>query len=181
MPFGFYEDVWITSWNQLMVDAIAFKGPVTLPPYDDMRAVFAKRPYALKDPRFSFTYPYWKGFLGQPSVCLVLFRDPVSFIESAQRLKADFNEIIGDTNRLMESWLWTHDAILNNDDGTFYYFHYSSVISGNALPFLEDLLGYAISRDFIQPKLCHIDEQACPPECQEFYDELRRRADRSVS
>ena len=186
MPYGYAEDERVNHWNNQILSQVCnyagvFKAPVPLdldfsravpPDPERMATLFEHQPYALKDPRFSFTLPVWKPFLKEPTVCLVLFRDPASFVASAVRLKADWWDISNDACLLLQEWANTYEHILGHDDGRFFYLRYENLMNGSLFPFLEELLGYPIKRDFIRPSLAHPKEMACPGEMLTIYAKL---------
>jgi hypothetical protein len=192
MPLGYWEDRWINAWNnQLLSQVCDYKGlfiaPVPLEAGQKMalakfsdpvrvQRMFWFTPYALKDPRFAFTYKAWKPLLVQPNVCIVLFRNPSDFVDSALRLRSDHSIIASQRDALETMWENSYQHVLANDDGTFCYIEHEEIINGNAKSYLERLLGYPIKWSFIEPKLCHSTEAKCPDRLWPLYHELQGRA-----
>lgn len=189
MPYGYFEDVRVNQWNNQILSQVCdyagvFRAPVPLcldfsrvspPDLAGMAELFTHGVYALKDPRFSFTLPVWKPLLKEPTVCLVLFRDPCGFAESAVRLKADWEVITDRTQLLFQEWANTYAHILAHEEPGFHYVRYADVLNGSVFPFLEDLLGYPIDRSFIRPELGHSDQAECPGPLLDIYDALLER------
>lgn len=176
MPDGFCEDVSVYWWNKRILEQLhAGATEFVLPDELAMRELFTHVPYALKDPAFSWTYPAWKPLLVQPNVCLVLFRDPISFAKSALRLKQDVSTITASFDELLEAWAGTIENVFALDDGTFHYIHYQTIIDGSVFPYLENLLGYPIVRDFVRHEFIHPEAHECPKEQMASYTEIMRR------
>jgi hypothetical protein len=188
MPHGYVEDIRVNQWNNQILSQVCdyqgiFRAPVdvgldfsqaTPPDPKGMAELLQRQPYAIKDPRFSFTLPVWKPFLAPNTVCLVLFRDPVGFTASAVRLKKDWDCITDNTAALRLEWSNTYQHILAHEDETFIYIRYNDVLNGSVFPFLEEILGYKIDRTFIKPELAHA-EQSCPEVLMPLYAKLLRR------
>lgn len=165
MPDGYCEDVRVNRWNDAILAQVCaypglLRGPVpadvdlskaVLPDPEAMRALFDREPYAIKDPRFWYTYPVWKPLLKQPCVGIVLFRSRAEFVASALKLRADWPDITDDAALLEQEWASTYEHIRTHDD-RFVYINFCDLIDGSALPVLEALLGYPIVRDYIRPK-----------------------------
>lgn len=196
MPLGYWEDRWVNHWNnELLAQVCDYKGlfvaPIPSEARDKMplarfhdpvrvRRMFWFTPYALKDPRFAYTYRAWKPLLVSPTVCIVLFRNPSDFVASALRLRSDHQIIAGDVSALEDMWENSYHHVFANDDGTFYYIEHEHIIDGSAKGFLEHLLGYSIKWSFIEPKLCHNTDAQCPERLWDTYQELRSRASASM-
>jgi hypothetical protein len=192
MPHGYFEDHHICHWNnELLKQSCDYSGiliaPIPLearermplakfPVPMNMRRYFWFQPYAFKDPRFAFTYLAWKPFFVQPHVNIVLFRNPSDFVDSALRLRADHPSISRERTALEGMWANAYQHVLANDDGTFFYVEHDELMNGNAMTFLETLLGYPIRQDFIEPKLSHVTDAKCPDALWPIYHELRDRA-----
>ena len=189
MSLGYFEDARVNEWNKAILEQVCtytglLRAPVpkdvdvttvTLPDEPAMRDLLTHHPFALKDPRFSFTYPVWKRLLTRPCICFVLFRNPIGFIESARRMRADWDVISNDPQSLEQEWRNTYQHILDIDDGTFVYVRYYDVINGSIMPTLERLVGYPVVRDFIRPSMAHLSQQDCPSALNGVYWELLSR------
>lgn len=174
MPDGACEDAEIQQWNDNIrgqLDRLPVS-EVVLPDREGMLAKLAPRPFALKDPRFSTTYPVWKPLLPDDCACLITFRDPVSFAESVQRLAAEITEIKDTLEQSLVAWRWTYEGIFAMDNGSFRYIHYQTLMDGSIFPYLERLLGYPIVRGFVRPELLHPQEHPCPAELRGLYGKL---------
>ncbi len=189
MPDGYVEDVRVNQWNNQIISQLCdyqgvFRAPVPLgldfgkavaPDPKGMAELLSNRPYALKDPRFSFTLPVWKPFLAPGTLCIVLFRDPAGFEASARRLKKDWDCITDNIDVLRNEWVNTYTHILAHEDDSFIYVRYDDVLNGSALPLLEERLGYKIDRSFIRPALSHHEWSMCPESLMSLYAKLLRR------
>lgn len=192
MPLGYWEDRWVNHWNnELLGQVCDYKGLFIAPiPLDVVNKIALARfsdpmrarrmlwfkPYAIKDPRFAFTYRAWKPLLAPSTVCLVLFRNPSDFVDSAIRLRTDFPVISGDRAALEGMWENSYQHVLANDDGSFAYIEHDELMKGTVKGFLEELLGYRIKWSFIEPKLTRITDARCPEHLWATYQELRNRA-----
>jgi hypothetical protein len=188
-PSGYFEDKWINEWNDKVIQMSdpGYRGlfitPVNrnflytnLPVAAKPQSYFWMRPYAIKDPRFAYTYRAWLPYLVQPSIALVLFRNPSDFVKSALRLRADFPMISEDPQVLEAIWKNNYEHILANDDGTFRYFDYHAIVGGSGRDKIEHLLGYKIDWSHIDTKLIHAEDGPCPDGLLDLWRDLRKRA-----
>ena len=194
MPRGYFEDRTVSDWNNRLLSSVyrypgLFLGTIPLdlkfPEARDsalgqeiahLERMFWFQPHAYKDPRFSYTYPFWSNLLRPGTVRLVLFRNPVDFVSSARRLRADHPIIPEDVVKLEAVWENAYQHVLKNDDGSFYYFEHDEIMSGSALPLIEHLLEGKIKPGFIEPKLCHITDALCPDKSWDTYHALKQKA-----
>ena len=172
MPDGACEDIDILRWNDAIIRQLDTGNTPHVPKPADIIEKLARRPFALKDPRFSRTYRFWKPFLPLGCACLVTFRDPISFVESARRLAKEITGITETDDQLLQAWGYTYEEILRKDDGSFHYIHYRTVMDESIYPYLENLLGYPIVRGFVRPELTHPKEHPCPEEHRAVYAKL---------
>jgi hypothetical protein len=190
MPKGYFEDRWFNDWNNDLLSQVCpyeglFRAPIPLTidcgqmRLHDPRAQrsFWFAPYALKDPRFAFTYPVWRDrYIQRPHVNLVLYRNPSDFVASALRLRQDYPVIASDPAALEAMWANSYEHVLRNHDDSFYYIDYAEVVDGSILRWLEGLLGYPIQRDFIRPNMARSSGALCPEKLRPLYEELQARS-----
>lgn len=104
-PAGFFEDLDVNAANDDLLDAVAarpvpgtvapprtlrwlgaYEGPVTGPGDPGLARLVPDRPFALKDPRFCYTLPAWRGVLGDAAV-VVIVRHPDEVVASVRSMQ----------------------------------------------------------------------------------------------
>lgn len=180
MPDGAYEDRDIQRWNDAMIDALDAGREPAWPDPRGMLSKMAQRPFALKDPRFSTTYRLWKPLAPSDHICLVTFRDPISFVKSARRLAGEVTEITESDDQLLKAWGYTYQSVLRQDDGYFRYIHYDTIMDESIFPYLEKWLDCRIVRGFVRKELVHPEPHPCPMQHAVLYTRLLERMARQV-
>jgi hypothetical protein len=152
----------------------------------EIAALVAREPYCYKDPRFSYTYPAWRPFLAGagPALSIVVFRHPAEVCASVlsffSRRRASYAPRF-----IFEVWLGIYQHILEHarQGGDWLFVNYRDLLSGQAIPRVEQELGTATNRQMIDPALNRSRERAggleAPEACLDMYRRLLTLAERS--
>jgi len=133
---------------------------------DKIKHVISKQPFVFKDPRFSFTLPFWNkifqaefdnGLFNNLKV-ICCFRHPAEFLGSLTHHCATqeyLKGIIIDQNHFENLWLKTYQYILTHYYDTYdtLFVEYDQVLSGNGIRKIEEFIGHEIIRDFPEKSL----------------------------
>ncbi|MBL8841161.1 MAG: glycosyltransferase [Planctomycetes bacterium] len=195
-PRGFFEDPEVNGVNEALlarhVPAEQRLGPnqlwlaqlersvpmqVTRPDAQRMGALLARAPWCFKDPRFSYTLPAWRPWIGAAKFVCV-FRDPA--ITAASIVKecrsADYlRGVAVDPPRALAIWRAHYRQILadHRHQGDWLFLHYDQVVAGDGLERLGEFLGAPVDRSFPTGELSR-SRAAAPAdgEAQRMYAEL---------
>jgi len=132
--------------------------PCPAPLHERIPTLTGHQPFCLKDPRFAYTLPAWRPFLGQAAfVCL--FRQPAATAASmlAERRRQPILRTLAMTRRqALATWQASYTHILERHvpaGGDWLFLHYEQFLSGEALDRLERFLGVAVDRTFVDATL----------------------------
>lgn len=200
-PYGFFETPQVNGLNELLLAPTVPAHPalssgqlwlanparevpkaVSAELATRMEAAVARRPFCLKDPRFSFTLPAWRPFLGDAGFVTV-FRHPAltvaSMLEEIRR--AEYLQGVElDVEHLLGLWTATYRAILerHSSEGDWLFQHYDQAIGNDGRERLEAFTQATVDGGLAKPQLrrrrAEID---VPAEALELYRELCERAD----
>lgn len=155
-----------------------------------MRAKLRRRPFCLKDPRFCVTLPVWRPLLPEDVRFLVVFRDPFRTVASILR---DAVETYRPALPIDEHFAYVHwrrnyrrllDVFARSGDWLFV--HYDDVLSGTALPAIENFAAAHLDATQLDPAvsrtrtLSRRDARRVPDCCRRLYERLCRRAARDL-
>ncbi len=114
-----------------------------------MRGFVLRRPFCLKDPRFSYTFALWRELAPESRlVCLV--RDPYVTARSMIGFGWPLSP-----RAALRSWECIYRFILANrdeDDPDWLFVHYDQILSGEAFDRLEAFAGVGLKRGFVDAK-----------------------------
>jgi hypothetical protein len=117
----------------------------------------ARSPYCFKDPRFCYTLPAWRPFLGEP-VFLCVFREPDrtahSILKECQ--SADYLQGLPmDFATAVAGWalMYRHILEVHRHAGEWLFLHYDQLFDGATLSRVESVLGAPLDRQFPERKL----------------------------
>ncbi|MCC5876577.1 MAG: hypothetical protein JJU11_10205 [Candidatus Sumerlaeia bacterium] len=139
----------------------------------------ARRPFCLKDPRFSYTLGPWRSFLPEDTQFIVTFRHPSATAHSV----AKFYKKPEDPGMLrigMEHFISCYGNILeiHRHSGRWLFIHYRQLLDGSAVPAMESFLEADLKGDFVEPALNRSAEKKCDDQrAMELYDRLCELAD----
>jgi hypothetical protein len=144
-----------------------------------IKAATSHRPFCFKDPRFCYTLPLWRPYIGD-AVMLCVFRHPgitansiLTECNRAEYLKG----IRMDFGRALEVWemMYRHVVEVHYPRGGDWLFvHYDQLLDGSARTRIEELLQVRTDREFadgnlkrsatvdrIAPRLLRLYERLC--------------------
>lgn len=144
----------------------------------DIAAQAATRPLYRKDPRFCFTLPVWRPYLGRKPLFLCIFRDPLRTAASVCRFGAA-HDLGMSTEQALDLWCDSYDIILqrHSRDGEWIFVHYAQVVSGDSTARIAAALGVRLEGGFAEDGMQ--SEPADVPmgaRVAAVYEELCRRA-----
>ena len=115
-------------------------------------------PFCLKDPRFSYTLPAWKPFLGD-AVFVCIFRHPsvtVSSILKQKKTVPHLKNFTINAKQAFKVWELMYTHILEShvpEGGDWLFIHYQQLLDGSAYAALESRLGVKVDQGFADPHL----------------------------
>lgn len=209
-PKGFFEDVEINAINEDLIRTVTPQRPrrpldrlfrrrpvqwqrwlahvpvgANILPNDDIgnriESEVAKSPFCFKDPRFCYTLPVWRPYLGDAAF-LCVFRSPSDTVASILRDCREAPYLANlriSRERVLQVWttMYRHVLDLHEQAGDWLFLHYDQVLDGSAAPRVESLLGVAADWTFPEASLRRsrssepVDERS-----RRVYLELCRRA-----
>ena len=144
-----------------------------------IKLAIQRKPFAYKDPRFSYTLPVWKKFLSDDVVLICIFRDPCVTVKSIIKECSTANYLrnfqINESNAY-EVWDNIYSHII--DKHLIYYkqiifCHYEQIYSGSALKILSKALNIDLKQNFVEMRLNRTRSNGTPPKrSQTLYSEL---------
>ena len=144
-----------------------------------IKAAVAHKPFAYKDPRFSYTLPVWKPYLDKDTVFICVFREPNVTIKSILKECASMRYLRSleiDEQTAYESWFSIYSHILENhlhDTSNLAFVHFTQVYDGSALPTLSERLDADLKHDFVDKALNRTKSDcAAPQKIQRVYGRL---------
>lgn len=168
-PKGFFESKEINGVNEYLLalgegDRLApwqrwlaelpvdWRCPTDARAAERIRRLTQRAPYCFKDPRFSYTLPAWTPFT-QDALRVCVFRHPLAVARSIVKECAQESYLAGvdmTIDKALSAWLAAHRRILDvlRADGEWCWVHYDQVLSGEAFPRLEALVGAPLARGF---------------------------------
>lgn len=177
-PTGFHEDLGVNTLNDDLLERgsrvpwsdtevpprnvlwLAALVP-ELAPTDErdhhaMRALLGRRPFVLKDPRLSYTFPQWRPVL-RDAVVVCVFRSPAevagSLLRMAEREPGTFAGFDLTFDHGVRAWEAMHRSILGWADQRVVFVAHEDVLSGEALGRLGDRTGCALDHRAVDPAL----------------------------
>lgn len=209
-PTGYFEDAEVNQINEDLLDKVVpprWRGPlrrftrhrpgngqrwlaqvpvgrrIRSDPGLDRRiaAIVARRPFCLKDPRFSYTLPAWRDRLEEVRF-IVVFRDPdttANSILTECRTARYLHDLHMNRERAFRVWtlMYLHILEVHAHSGEWGWFHYDQLRTPQGLDRLEAFCGVAIDRSFPREELKRSRPSGeVPPDAARVYAELRERA-----
>ncbi|MGH7915311.1 MAG: hypothetical protein ACREPW_11800, partial [Candidatus Binataceae bacterium] len=121
-------------------------------------AVTARQPFCFKDPRFSYTLPAWRPYIGD-ALLLCVIRDPSTTASSMIRMCKVADHMKGtevDERWALKVWEAMYRYILDvhyPQGGDWLFVHYDQLLDRSAGAELERRLGVRIDREFAAAEL----------------------------
>jgi hypothetical protein len=163
-------DIPILGHYQHWVAVLRPRVMVPCPPAMSERiaAVTARQPFCFKDPRFSYTLPAWRPYIGD-ALLLCVFRDPSVTASSIVRecKRADhMRGTVVDERWALKVWEAMYRYILDvhyPQGGDWLFLHYHQLLDHSKDAELERRLGVVIDRDFAVAELNRSRPSAAVP------------------
>jgi hypothetical protein len=147
------------GWTRWLADLPA--GTLVKCPPEFARRISAltgRAPFCFKDPRFCYTLSAWRPFISG-AVLICVFRDPgataASIIKQAKRAE-NLKGLALDHQFALKVWLQMYRNVLQVHypvGGDWLFVHYDQLLSGAAIPRLEQELGVQVNREFADVSL----------------------------
>jgi hypothetical protein len=143
----------------------------------------SQRPFAFKDPRFSFTLSAWRPWLPADCSFVVVFREPGRTAESILRECREavyLRDVRMTFDRALDVWACVYDWILRVQvvDGDWTFVHYDQIVRGPGVARLEAATGAVFDRGFVDERLSRSrgTDAPLPATIRRIYEELCSRA-----
>jgi len=121
-----------------------------------MVAQATKAPFCFKDPRFCYTLPAWRPYLGDPAFVCV-FREPARTARSIVRELREpyYSGVDIDYGRAIRVWVSMYERVLEQRKrgGDWVFVHYDQVIDGSAVSAISALVGAEFDASFPDARL----------------------------
>jgi hypothetical protein len=206
-PKGQFEDVQVNGINEELLESVVPKVPkrpirwfhrrhdfrygqrwlAVVPPgveikpqpglEPDIRALVARQPYCFKDPRFSYTLPAWRPFIGD-AVLLCIFREPArtanSIVNCLERNPA-LSNLTMNFDAALDVWTTMYERIVtqHKHQGDWLFIHYEQIMNGSAAARIRSALGVEPDLNFPDDELRRSrPDGALPSRTHAVYDEL---------
>lgn len=185
-PKGFFEDPFINGINEQILSNVRFKlndrikrlisgrkfsdgqrwleiMPIGTQLYpsksieNKISIAVDKSPFCYKDPRFSFTLPFWRPFL-ENTVFICVFREPsitaLSIVKECKDMEY-LHSLTMSYKYALEVWHSIYTNILEShmSQGEWLFIHYDQIVSTEGLDRIETLTNAKTDRSFPDIKL----------------------------
>lgn len=120
-----------------------------------MAAILERRPFAFKDPRFSYTLPAWKPYLPAMTKFIVMFRPPETTATSILkecRTAPYLQNLQIDAVSALEVWKNIYRHILRHylaEPDRFIFVHYVQCLRGDGVKRVADFLETPLHTSFV--------------------------------
>lgn len=148
---------------------------------EDVMRLCAERPFAFKDPRFSFTLPLWRPLL-EDTRFVVVFRDPATTVSSVLREYAteEYLALFRLTSRRAHrSWRAHYRHILDRhaQTGDWLFLHFDQLFTQDGQERLREFLDTDLDLHSVDPALRRSTADVpSPKSARRTYAELLERA-----
>jgi hypothetical protein len=122
---------------------------------DKFRELFARTPFAYKDPRFSFTMGVLAPIIPKNTLYLCVFRHPLQVVESTKK-HALRSRVIVDDEYCFALWESHYGCLLQHYyqiGGQWLFVSYEQLIKGKALSRIEEYVGVRLDRGLVKREL----------------------------
>jgi hypothetical protein len=123
-----------------------------------IKAITARQPFCFKDPRFSYTLPVWRPYVGD-AVFICVFRHPAvtaaSILNRCEQVEF-LRNLSMDAPRALRIWQRIYERILDLHypaGGDWLFVHYDQILDGSALDAIAAKLNAPIDKSFADPEL----------------------------
>jgi len=151
---------------------------------DKFRELFARTPFAYKDPRFSFTVGVLAPIMPKNTVYLCVFRHPLQVVESTKKHAARSGTIVDD-EYCFALWEAHYGCLLQHYHrigGQWLFVSYEQLMNGETLYRIEEFLGVRLDRGLVKRQLMRANTVGrLRGRVAEIYDRLNGLAKASFS
>lgn len=162
-------------WLALIPVGRPIRTPISLA--RQIAALTRRQPFCLKDPRFCYTLPAWRPYLGD-AVLLCVFREPArtaySIVNSCRTNPAlQWLEMTAECALQIWMTMYRHVLEIHIREGEWVFVHYEQILDGSFAPRLAAVLGGTVDRSFADPALRRSpNAMEIRPEIQNVYARL---------
>lgn len=135
---------WLLDLNPRLLNSVCLSSEQAA----KFRKLFARAPFAYKDPRFSFTVSALAPIIPKNTVYLCVFRHPVQVVESTKK-HALQSRIIVDDKYSFGLWESHYRCILQHhhqNNGKWLFVSYDQLLNGEAISRIEQFLDIQLDR-----------------------------------
>lgn len=141
-------------------------------------ALTNRQPFCLKDPRFCYTLPSWRPFVGDAAF-LCVFREPSTTVQSILR-ECEKQEYLAslhlDKADAYNIWTLMYRHVLEEHrlEGEWLFLHFDQLVDGSGVQRLEGILGSSTDTSFPEASLrrSRPDPEHVPREVASVYAQL---------
>lgn len=142
---------WLLDLDPRLLDSVCLRSDHA----DKFRELFARTPFAYKDPRFSFTIGVLAPIIPKNTVYLCVFRHPLQVVESTKK-HALQSRIRVDDEYCLALWEAHYGCLLQHYrqlGGQWLFVSYERLIAGEAISRIEEFLGVRLDRALVKREL----------------------------
>lgn len=143
---------------------------------DKFRELFARTPFAYKDPRFSFTLGVLAPIIPKNTGYLCVFRHPLQVVESTKK-QVLRGRVIVDDEYCFALWEAHYRCLLQHYHqvgGRWLFISYEELMNREALSRIEEFLGVQLDRGLVKRDLMRAHAVGRPSgRVAEIYDQLK--------
>jgi hypothetical protein len=151
---------------------------------DKFRVLFARTPFAYKDPRFSFTLKAIAPLIPKNTVYVCVFRHPLQVVKSTKK-QALRTGLVLDDKYCFAVWEAHYRCLLEHYremGGQWLFVDYQSLIDGEGASRLEEFLDVQIDRVLIKKELSRSQtDGTVPTRISEMFEHLNELEEIPVS
>jgi hypothetical protein len=144
---------------------------------DKFRELFARNPFAYKDPRFSFTIGALAPIIPKNTVYLCVFRHPLQVVESTKK-HAFRGGVIVDDEYCFGLWEAHYGCLFRHYQeigGQWLFVSYEQLMNGKAFSRIEEFLGVQLDKGLAKRELMRTHTVGrLSGRVAEIYDRLKR-------
>lgn len=138
------------------------------------------RPFCYKDPRFAYTLPAWKPYLGDCKY-IVTFRSPKKTIDSMDRLAKGWYGLSLGKEELINIWNSYYEHILNRYDNDWIFLHYDQLFERQSLDLIIEHTGVSsLNESFPEAGIAKQQDDSVIDDCESIYQKLCRLSGYSI-
>jgi hypothetical protein len=171
---------WLLDFDPRFLNTVSLKPPHA----DKFRELFARTPFAYKDPRFSFTLGALAPIIPENTKYICVFRNPLRVVESTKK-HALRNKMILEDQYCFEVWLAHYRCLLQHYrelGGQWLFVSYEQLQNGDALSRIEEFLTVELDRTLVKLDLSRTQVHGVlPARIVEVFDRLNELEKANIS